>query len=593
MRNNILIIAAIFFFIMIIGTTSVFANAGDLLFKYKLGDYGSGTPAIGSDGTIYVSGSTFNWNIIGYNTTSDGLEYPIIETTNGDYGLMAFLSNGTLKWKLSLPRSGSSPAIDSNETIYTFVSLSTTVNDSTITYNSCVYAVNPDGTIKWTYETDPNVRIGSSFAIGTDNTIYFSVHDVYTGEPKLGELWEENCTLYALNPDGTLKWKYNTGKSVSIGSSPVIAEDGTIYLGVNDVFHAINPDGTLKWTYTVDPGFVAANGLFPNDIICTPAIDSDGTIYFGQRSFYFYALNPDGTLKWKYPTYNSSASFSSFYQSSPVIRPDGKINCFGEWCQYLTFNPDGSLNSMNKSLRWEVLDGTMVAAENNIVTTPAIDSEGTLYNGDFRNYYSHYTGDAVVSDDGYSGTSILSAIKPDGKIKWQFKTETGLIGSPIISSDGVLLAVDYHGILYAIETGTQTGPADSPWPMLGRNQYRTNNAGDTRVAKIGIRNTGGTGVKTIEIPEDFSIKGNFPNPFNPVTTIEFSIGKTEKTNLMIYNLTGQKVRELIADDMIEPGIHSVQWNGKDDTGKTVSSGIYIVRLKAGNQSSARTMMMLK
>ena len=73
-------------------------------------------------------------------------------------------------------------------------------------------------------------------------------------------------------------------------------------------------------------------------------------------------------------------------------------------------------------------------------------------------------------------------------------------------------------------------------------------------------------------PESFSIRGNFPNPFNLSTTIEYSIGEEGHASLVIYNSTGQKVRVLVSE-RIDPGVHHVVWDGTNDRGETVSTGM--------------------
>ena len=95
-----------------------------------------------------------------------------------------------------------------------------------------------------------------------------------------------------------------------------------------------------------------------------------------------------------------------------------------------------------------------------------------------------------------------------------------------------------------------------------------------------------------EIPEELPVLHSFPNPFNPSTTIEFTLPESGFTTLSIYNISGQKVRELVADHMTA-GAHSLIWDGRDDSGKAVSSGVYITRLVAGKQIAASRMLLLK
>ncbi len=89
------------------------------------------------------------------------------------------------------------------------------------------------------------------------------------------------------------------------------------------------------------------------------------------------------------------------------------------------------------------------------------------------------------------------------------------------------------------------------------------------------------------------LTGNYPNPFNPETTISFSTTEsTENTELSIYNLKGQKVKVLV-NEKLSAGQHSVVWNGKDDSGKSVSSGVYFYKLKAGSYTATRKMILLR
>jgi hypothetical protein len=93
-------------------------------------------------------------------------------------------------------------------------------------------------------------------------------------------------------------------------------------------------------------------------------------------------------------------------------------------------------------------------------------------------------------------------------------------------------------------------------------------------------------------PQRFSLFQNFPNPFNPSTTIAYEIAAKSKVVLKIYNILGQEVRVLVNNHQI-PGKYTVSWDGKDDRGKPVSSGMYIYRIQAGDKSQSRKMLLLK
>jgi hypothetical protein len=91
------------------------------------------------------------------------------------------------------------------------------------------------------------------------------------------------------------------------------------------------------------------------------------------------------------------------------------------------------------------------------------------------------------------------------------------------------------------------------------------------------------------IPGIFILHQNYPNPFNPATTIKYDLAKSDKVSLKIYNLLGQEVRTLVNHNEAA-GFKSVVWNGKNNNGKAVSSGIYFYRLETG--SFVKTMKML-
>ncbi len=93
-------------------------------------------------------------------------------------------------------------------------------------------------------------------------------------------------------------------------------------------------------------------------------------------------------------------------------------------------------------------------------------------------------------------------------------------------------------------------------------------------------------------PSSFELLGNYPNPFNPETTIAFRLDEPMRVTLQIYNLGGQKLITLV-DDWRNPGLHRVIWNGKDAGGRTLSSGMYMIRLQAGEQVQSKPVLLVK
>ena len=82
----------------------------------------------------------------------------------------------------------------------------------------------------------------------------------------------------------------------------------------------------------------------------------------------------------------------------------------------------------------------------------------------------------------------------------------------------------------------------------------------------------------VSIPQDIALHQNYPNPFNPETTIKFQLPVATTVRLVIYNMLGQQVRELL-NTALAAGYHSARWNGFDDRGNPVTSGIYFYRME--------------
>ena len=346
---------------------------------------------------------------------------------------------------------------------------------------------------KWKYQTGDAVC--SSPAIGFDSTIYVSSRDYY---------------LYALNFDGTLKWKSRIEKWAS---SPVIASDGTIYIGSeNGYLYALYSDGSMKWSFKTN-----------NKIVSAPAIGSDGSIYVGSKDYYVYALNADGSLKWKYGTGGS-------IDYSPAISSEGTIYISSDSGYLFAFNIDGTL-------KWRYRP-----SDDYIDSPPVIGSDGTIYlswhrnqlhalNPDgsikwcqqisdypkisigqddilyiastlvFQAYYStgvrkwSYSFDGscdgslpTIGSDGtiyfaasyvFSGNSYLYAMNPNGSLKQTYNLGSFRIwySSPAIGFDGTVYVGSCDGCLYAFPSNS-SGLADSPWPKFGHDNQNTGRTGE-------------------------------------------------------------------------------------------------------------------
>jgi len=166
-------------------------------------------------------------------------------------------------------------------------------------------------------------------------------------------------------------WRYYVG--LNLGSSVVVAADGTAYMGaIFNALYAIRPNGEKKW------GSFANNG---GDIYSSPAIDSDGTIYISSTDGMLHAMRPDGTKKWSFATKGE-------VRASPVIAPDGTIYVGSYDHNLYAIHRDGKR-------KW------VFRTRGNIMGSAALGFDGTIY---------------VVSSEWYGDK--LYAVNPDGKEKW-------------------------------------------------------------------------------------------------------------------------------------------------------------------------------
>jgi hypothetical protein len=179
-----------------------------------------------------------------------------------------------------------------------------------------------------------------------------------------------------------------------------------------------------------------------------------------------------------------------------------------------------------------------------------------------------------------------------------------------ISRDGKwILYTDTRGGRRQFVSGTRTGETVEVFPGMDIQPYWAkfspdatkicfcqktgDNGGEWTMFIHDLDLTGSAaGIAETSAPAVFELKGSYPNPFNLSTTIVFSIPVEERVSLVIYNIMGQKVRDLVSERMA-PGAHSVVWNGRDDFGRASASGTYLSKLTAGKHTATGRMMLVK
>lgn len=93
-------------------------------------------------------------------------------------------------------------------------------------------------------------------------------------------------------------------------------------------------------------------------------------------------------------------------------------------------------------------------------------------------------------------------------------------------------------------------------------------------------------------PEKYNLSQNFPNPFNPETTVSYILPASSRTRILIYNALGERIRTLV-DEVKEAGCHSISWDGCDERGWRVCSGVYLMKMEADNFSETRKLLLVQ
>ncbi|MFC1565056.1 FlgD immunoglobulin-like domain containing protein [candidate division KSB1 bacterium] len=127
---------------------------------------------------------------------------------------------------------------------------------------------------------------------------------------------------------------------------------------------------------------------------------------------------------------------------------------------------------------------------------------------------------------------------------------------------------------------------NNPQELLGK----TDDSGlQFRSFKVSVRKAVEEGP---EIPDRYFLDQNYPNPFNPETMIRFGLPNSGSVTLKIYNILGQEVRTVV-DGFRNAGIHTVKWDGRNNTGQRVATGVYIYRLITSESMTVKKMIMIR
>jgi ligand-binding sensor domain-containing protein len=411
--------------------------------------------------------------------------------------------------------------------------------------------------------------------------------------------------VLSIAPLSAQEWKYfttaNSGISSNLVYDLVIAPDHTVW--------AATGNGVVSYKIGTWTLYDTVNSSIPDPYCTTIAVDSAGTVWVGTG--YAGAARFSGGVWTLFDTANSDIPHNTIFditigpdQSPWFATDDGVANLSGGvWKNKKQFMFESRSRSVRFDRRGVLWMGTY----------DPIDFRGYVeyMNGDSFSYtilskqdlISTYAGEMVPMDDSTMavGTGYGLAMVVNGK--WTVYTKQN---SPLPSGGVSALAVQGDTLLI----GTSSGIAEkvnTAWsvqlPSAGGlpNDVVTAVAVDrygnrwfaTMSSGIVVYKKGGVVSAVAENrshPEHFSLLQNFPNPFNPVTTLQFIIpdgASAQPVTLTIYDMLGRRVTELV-NGIRESGVHTVQWNASDN-----SSGIYFAKLTAGSAAVHRKLLLLK
>jgi len=437
------------------------------------------------------------------------------------------------------------------------------------------------GLVRYDGEKWDIFRIEDTIADNSVNALTFG---------KNGDIWAG--TDYGLSRyDGETWNTYTTadGLSQNIITALATGPDGSIWAGTTGVDGAelTRFDGT-EWTIHTD------KDIMSNTMISAIAVDAEGIVWIGtiHREGFRETKKIYGTVSWyDSHTWNShEVTLGADYNGvtsiamhpdgdvwigtlSGVLRYDGNIwtgytvenGLLGEQVEALDIGQDGKV--------WAGICGRGISCFDGQSWYTVVDDNTDIPD---INIMDVITISSMVVDNNcvlWVGSYCGNVISYDGK---EFKTFIDKNGDTI--PEVTSIAVCEKGVLFGTPRGIyRYGYVPGIYKVIV----------PSTTVNVELNHM----VKHL-LPEKFELYENYPNPFNPSTTITYTIKDNVHTVLSVYNSNGQNIRTLVDTDQ-SPGTYAVQWDGTDDSGMKVSSGLYIYKIHAGKFAKSMKMLFVQ
>ena len=367
-----------------------------------------------------------------------------------------------------------------------------------------------------------------------------------------------------VNPAAIFRSTDNGGSWFEVHSAPpgrslAINSSDHIFAGTDEgIFRST--DNGVTWTH-INAGLTH---LFISRLVITSSDD----ILAGTAAH-------DNTFGRVFRSTDNGESWTEIYTGFPVRSL--AINSSGHLFAGVGTGGAGVLRSTDNGATWTQINTGLTSL---FVLSLAVNSNGYIFAGTFPGgvFRSTDNGDSWTQVLGSAGQSVESlAIYSSGHVF------AGTFGA------GVFWSTD-NGLSWA---QINAGLTNIDVLSLAINSDRFILAG-TAGGGVFISVQPTTSVREIagEIPLTYTLEQNYPNPFNPETEIHFQLPEASHVVLRIFNALGQEIRTLV-DAQYKADFHSVRWDGKDNNGKAVSSGIYLYRLEAADFFQVKKMTLLR
>ncbi|NQV16154.1 SBBP repeat-containing protein, partial [bacterium] len=411
-----------------------------------------------------------------------------------------------------------------------------TYDDVTLNYTTVKY--NPDGIEQWVVRHNDAGNNACAQAITVDNT-----GNIYITGGSYGISTDADIATMSYNPNGELRWVNRYSGPINewdIGNAIAVSPGGSVYVtgtsagtGTSLDFFTIeyNSSGVEQWMdrYSSLPEF-------SNDEARAIAVDADGIYVTGYTNItgppFSYGITSIATIKYS---------------------PGGGR----EWVAY----HQGLVDDKNRA------------------SAIAIDNSGNVYIAGMAHSDEYSSADYCTIKYDSSGSTQWVAMY-SGEEEWD--------------DWAYALAVDDDGNVYVTGISHYNPWIPGFWPVVTSvNTIKYNASGEEQwVARHTAENATSIQVDQVSFPRSTSLEQNFPNPFNPTTTINYSIPAQSDVVVAVYDLSGRRVATLLNQKQ-RAGHYDIQWDGRDDAGNQVRTGMYFYRLDAETFSQTIKMIYLR